>query len=205
MNKKQIIIFFEGDTEEEFYKNLVKTIRIYNGGALECKVTPINVKGIGNFKNQLMGLYENRISPNYEEYDYIVFLCYDLDVFKYSCNPPVNMHEVKNELLSHGAKMVYLVAAQDSIEDWLLKDASGVLKYLRLSKSQKIPNGNGVDKLKKLFKIANKVYIKGRKSNGFVDSLEIPVIMQSICDEIAPLCKELGLDCSKSKKCCSMK
>lgn len=202
MSKYCVVIFYEGDTEEEFYKKLVQQIREYNGGKLDCKVKPINVKGIGNYKKRVLSLYEKRIIPKYEEFKHIVILCYDYDVFEFSKNPPVDMDDVKEELLKLGADKVYFVVAKNSIEDWFLKDPQGVLKYLRHSNGQKIPDsGTGVDKLKKLFKQSNKTYLKGKKSIGFVDSLNIPVIMHSICNDIKPICNELGIDCSAGDKC----
>jgi len=50
-------------------------------------------------------------------------------------------------------------------------------------------------KLENLFKKANRVYIKGGKVSGFIESLDIKKIMVEICSEIKPLCKKLGVTC----------
>lgn len=202
MTDKYVVIFYEGDTEEEFYKKVVSKLRAFHNGQLNCKVDCLNVKGIGNYKNRVLRLFIKQIKPDYEKYEYIVFLCYDYDVFKFSNRPPVNMAEVEISLKAAGASKVVQIIANDSIENWFLKDSKGILKYLRLGKSIKIQNrGSSVDILKSVFKKANKIYVKGQKTAGFIDALDLELIMGKICETISPICKELEIDCSHQKRC----
>ena len=64
----------------------------------------------------------------------------------------------------------------------------------------KISGGNGYEKLKKLFKLANKMYYKGMKSNGMVERLNIDKILQHIYTELEPLYRELGVYGDEKKK-----
>jgi hypothetical protein len=124
-----------------------------------------------------------------------VFLCIDEDVFEFSKKPPFNRNELLKVLKNAGAKKCTYIIAKSSIEDWFLCDLEGVISYLRLPKSTKKPKGSGQDALKKLFKTANKIYIKGSKTEGFIEKLDIVKIMKTFCTSLKPLCNALELDC----------
>ena len=62
--------------------------------------------------------------------------------------------------------------------------------------STTISGSNGVKKLENLFKKANRVYIKGGETTDFIGVLDMKKVMEEICCEIKPLCKELGVKCS---------
>ena len=202
MAKKVVVIFIEGDTEVEFYKELVKIIREYNGGKLDCCVEIGNASGIGNYKRKVVGIFEKRIKPKYpSDTQFYVALCYDRDVFELEKNPPVNWSDVKKAFQKQGAKKVFEIRAKNAIEDWFLCDIEGVTNYLSIPRSTKIPKGSGFKRLQELFKKSNKLYIKGASSNGLVQALNIKKILSIICDEIKPLCNLLGATCDDNTKC----
>lgn len=62
-----------------------------------------------------------------------------------------------------------------------------------MPKKTKVTGENGYDKLKKLFKQANKMYYKGMKSNGMIERLDIDRIVQNLCTELNPLYEVLGI------------
>jgi hypothetical protein len=68
-------------------------------------------------------------------------------------------------------------------------------EILLLSVSTTCIGSNGVKKMENIFRKANKVYIKGGKTNGLLEALNIKKIMKEICSEIKPLCKGLGVKC----------
>ena len=82
----------------------------------------------------------------------------------------------------------------------LCRDTDGILSFLRLPQKTKISGGNGYEKLKKLFKLANKLYYKGMKSNGMVERLNIDKILQHIYTELEPLYRELGVYGDEKKR-----
>ena len=193
---KAIILFVEGDTEIEFYKALIACLRKKNNDSFNSCIEYIDVRGVGNYKYNVLRKF-NEIKRKHPNNEFYVFLCYDTDVFELAKKPPVNMVEVKNELIDNGAKKVELIRANKSIEDWFLLDFEGVLRYLRLPITTKKEQGKGQDVLKKLFRKANKVYVKGGKTEGFINHLNIEKIKSNICPSINKLCKYLMLDCFK--------
>lgn len=202
-NEKVVVIFIEGETEIEFYKRLVSVMRDYCGGRLTCSVEPINASGIGQYKDKVLRVFEKRIKKKYPHGEFHVALCYDQDVFEMGKNPPVKWQEVKNAFLDNGANEVQLIKAVHSIEDWFLCDPAGILQYLHLPANTKLPSGSGYDRLKALFKKGRKIYIKGKTSGNFVQSLDIEKILLTNCRDISPLCKLLGVDCKQQKRCCN--
>ncbi len=194
MSEEIVVLFVEGPTEAEFYK----AIRVHAHNVLSkpfpCSVKTFDMSGIGNYKNEALRKFVNykRKAPDAK---YKCFLCVDTDVFEHSKRPPINKKSVKSELLNAGADSVTFINASHSIEDWFLADYEGVLNYLNLPKNQKRPNGKGLDVLQQLFKLAKKVYVKGHRTDGFIDKLNIPVIMSNCCQSISPLCKAMGFDC----------
>lgn len=201
MNKKVVVIFIEGDTEVEFYRELIQIMRGHCGGRLSCQVETVNASGIGRYQRKVARIFENQIKPKYPDASFHIALCYDQDVFELDKNPPVNWSNVKNELISGGAKEVVQIKAVHSIEDWFMADPEGVLRYLKLPPDTRIPSATGANQLKTLFKKASKLYIKGKQSAGFVKALDIKKILSANCRSLAPLCRLLGVNCKDRKKC----
>lgn len=192
---KCLILFVEGDTEVEFYKRIITNARRKRkDGKFDVFIELKNVKGVGGFKNIALRKFVKEIKPKYgEECEFSVALCRDTDVFEFSANPPVNWKEVERDFIDRGVQKVIHIKARHSIEDWFLLDMDGIILFLHLPKKTKVSGGNGYEKLKKLFKQANKMYYKGMKSNGMVEHLDIDKIVQNIHTELEPLYKELGI------------
>ncbi len=195
MKNKVIIILAEGQTEIEFYKAVIIKARELMSVPYNCKIDYIDLKGIGNYTKDASRKFAH-IKKKYTNEDFYVFLCIDDDVFEYSKKPPINRGEIVKSLKSLGAKKVTPIIAKQSIEDWFLCDFQGVLNYLKLSPNTKKPKGNGQDALKSLFKTAHKVYVKGGKTEGFIEKLNIIKILSINCDILKPLCQCLELNCS---------
>ena len=196
MSNKVIVLFVEGPTEIEFYKAVIKRAHDLMNAQFGCFVEYADMKGIGNYKRDALRKF-NKIKENYKENtEFYIFLCIDSDVFELSKKPPINRQEIHSELKKAGAKRVTDIVAKQSIEEWFLIDLDGVLSYLRLPSKTKRPKCSGQESLKKLFNIANKVYVKGGQTEGFIKKLDIGKIMQSCCESLSPLCKAIGFDCS---------
>ena len=194
MADKVIALFAEGPTEVEFYKAVVMEARKLMGVPFSCEIEYIDMKGIGNYKKDALRKFD-KLKKEHCGKEISVFLCIDHDVFEFSKKPPFDKTALKKALQERGAKTVTYIVAKQSIEEWFLCDLEGVISFLRLPKSTKRPKGNGQDALKKLFKIANKIYIKGNKTEGFIEKLNIRKIMNTYCKSFKPLCKSLGLNC----------
>ncbi len=193
---KIIAVLVEGDTEVEFYKALIEKLRECQGTAFDCKFEVKNMRGVGNYKLDA-GRKLDVLRKKYPDDEIHVFLCFDTDVFDFSKKPPIQVDAVKKSLLEKSAKKVTVIRAKRSIEDWFLYDMEGIARYLRLPTDTKRPKGSGQEALKALFKKKNRVYAKGLKTEGFIEHLDIVKIMKQVCCEIKPLCKCIGIDCSK--------
>ena len=196
MADRVIALFAEGPTEIEFYKAVVIKARDLMGIPYSCEIEYIDMKGIGNYKKDALRKF-NKLKEKHENKEIFVFLCIDEDVFEFSKKPPFNRSELQNSLQEEGAIKVTYIIAKQSIEEWFLCDMEGVISFLHLPKATKRPKMNGQDSLKKLFKMANKLYIKGRKVEGFIEKLDIIKLMKTCCKSLKPLCESLDLDCMK--------
>lgn len=193
---KCLVLFVEGETEVEFYKQVVANARIIHAeGRFDTNIEYRNVKGVGGFKSIALRKFTKEIKPKYDDdCEFTIALCRDTDVFEFSSKPPVNWTEVERELIDNGAMKIIHIKARHCIEDWFLCDSNGILGFLRLPKNTKISGKSAVDKIQKLYKQAHKVYIKGIKSNGMIAKLDIKKISFEVKEQLNPLYKALGID-----------
>lgn len=193
---KCLVLFVEGDTEVEFYKQVVANARkIHPVGRFDTNIEYRNIKGVGGFKSIALRKFVKEIKPKYEnDCEFTIVLCSDTDVFDFAPKPPIKWNEVKKELMNNGASKIIHVKAKRSIEDWFFYDIEGILGFLRLNKKTKVSGKNGYDKLQRLYKQANKVYYKGIQCNGMIGRLDIEKIANTVKDQLNPLYKALGVD-----------
>lgn len=184
---KMVVFFVEGETEVKFYQRLVAYYRDKCGGRLNCQVLkPMNVGGVSKYKSRVVRIFQNSVISKYRgsDYEYHVFLCYDSDVFEFNPKPPVDWDIVVNDLIKSGAARVVQVRAVHSIEDWFLYDTEGLRKFLhRRGKIQK-KGCSGQKYLAKLFREADRVYIKGSACDELIKALDMSVIISHIGSEI---------------------
>lgn len=199
--KRCIAIYTEGETDEEFYNKILDNLRDkipnkrFNVEAIEKTC----IRGIGNFSKKLLNKFKENVCLKYNNYEKIVILCYDLDVFFCSANPPVNREKLHNDLLAAGATKVIHIKANKSIEDVLLYDFEGIKKFLKLTKvtENDLPNNSGFIKIQFLFKKANRIYFKGYKIDKLINFLDLDKICNKFCNELKFLCNEIGVVCNK--------
>ena len=195
MADKIIALFVEGPTEIEFYKAVVNFIRKQNNAPFEYEFKWLDMKGIGNYKDDALRKFNN-VKRAYPSASIFAMLCIDTDAFEFSRKPPIDKSRVKRALEKAGAAKVYYIEAKHSIEDWFLTDLAGVLTYLNLPRETRRPSGSGQSALKQLFYKANRVYVKGTRAEGLIAKLSIQKIMVEHCQQLNPLCKLLKIDCS---------
>ena len=197
---KCLVFFVEGDTEVEFYKQVVANAeKLHPAGRFDTKIEYRNVRGVGGFKSIALRKFKNEIKPKYGDgCEFTIVLCSDTDVFDFAPKPPIKWDEVKKELIDNGAAKVIHIRAKRSIEDWFLYDIEGILRFLRLSKNTKVSGKNGYDKLQRLYKQANKVYYKGIQSKGMIECLNIEKIANAVKEQLNPLYKALGVEINNS-------
>lgn len=192
---KCLVLFVEGDTEVEFYRALIADARQRRPNRrFDLKIETRNVKGVGGFKSIALRKFLKEIKPSCDsDTQFFVALCRDTDVYELASKPPVKWPDVEKAFIENGAEVIH-VEARHSIEDWFLADADGIISFLRLPKNSRVSGSNGYEKLKRLYRKANKMYFKGMKSNGMVKRLDIPKIVNSVREQLKPLYKTLGVD-----------
>ncbi len=176
-----IIIYTEGETDEQFYRELLK----YYGTCTD-KYTPIYQKviikclrGFGNFKFKVPRKFEKEIAQKFPDLEHHVFLAYDTDVFQFKSKPPINWQQVEKSLYTKGAFKVYHIKAEKMIEDWFLDDLDGLCTFLKIPIPPKLKGTNGLKKIGSLFKQSNKNYEKGYyTTHKFIPHLDLSLIQR---------------------------
>lgn len=184
-----IVLFVEGETDKQFYSSLIQYFKeLYNEKEVVDKIHIINLKGIGNHASKGPNKFKNEIKRDNPDVEYIVFCAYDLDVFsnQYGIKPPVDWKAVEKTLKKHGAKKVFHLRADQTIEDWFLIDIKGLCDFLKLGNYQ--PKGStGLEKIKELFKKKNKIYQKGSYTERFIPGLNMKLIHSRLSSILKPL------------------
>ena len=131
-----IVIFIEGDTEEEIYKGFLEKIHNMTpeGKFIVNKLIVRNLKGICNYKNRALRVFQNDILANNPDIIFNVFLCYDTDIFEFSANHIVNWEDVIESLKRLGRKR-YIKLKQNILLRLDTNDINGLCSYLKLNPS----------------------------------------------------------------------
>ena len=201
---KRILVFItEGPTDQEFYKKINVHIKEIHGNKKFNfdEIMYICAEGIGNMHRKMLGKFKHLVSGNdkFCNYAKIVCFCYDLDVFKNNINnPPINRERMKKDFYDAGADKIIEIIADDCIENFFTKDIEGIKKFLNLGKRYKVPNKKGLELIKQMFKDGKKIYHKGTRVEGLVDSLNINLILAQICPQVSKLCDEFGYNCQRN-------
>ena len=86
---KCLVLFVEGDTEVEFYKQVITNARkLHPAGRFDTNIEYKNVKGIGGFKSIVLRKFTKEIKPKYKnDCEFTIVLCSDTDVFEFASKP----------------------------------------------------------------------------------------------------------------------
>lgn len=205
-SNKVVLIVTEGETDDLFYKKILDVLKnkTLNKKFDVKKIEYFCMKGFCKFESKLEAKFKNFLKNLKKDlgadFDLYVFLCYDDDIFAGKQYPPtkINVKKIEKKLISYKAKKVYHIVASESIEDFILLDFEGILKFLNL-KDIKKAKYRGVNGLKNLFRLANKSYIKGAKCEKLLDALDFNIIEKGICNQLCEICNVIGVNC-KCKK-----
>lgn len=194
-NNNIVVLFVEGETDKLFYERLVRELREEKQEKFRRDIEIIikNVKGVGQYKRKVARVIKSEIKRDNPHCHCCAILCHDTDVFEFSSKPPFKWSEVVAELKKSGVDKVKFVRASHSIEDWLLIDGDGVLDFLKLSKQKNKVNrsNSGLKELERLFRQAGRTYIKGKRCEGLIESLDMRKIVVSILGDLKAICEEL--------------
>ena len=103
--KKCVILYVEGQTEEEFYQKVKAYMRTklptakFNVDKFDIVCT----KSINRFKHKLLAKFQNEVMSKYRKKDEVtVVLCYDSDGYEYGTHPIVDKDKLEDELKKSG-------------------------------------------------------------------------------------------------------
>ena len=95
---KCLVLFVEGDTEVEFYKQVIANARkLRPNGMFDTNIECKSINGVGGFKNIVLRKFVKEIKTKYDDdCVFTVVLCRDTDVFELSPKPPIKWNEVES-------------------------------------------------------------------------------------------------------------
>jgi hypothetical protein len=186
--QKVVLIYVEGDTEKEFFEKLYQNWKKRKN----IKIIIKNVKGIGNYQKKPYNHFKTTVKTKFGNCCYNIFFAYDSDVFEFSPKPPVDWKAVEKQFRKHKKAICYHLKAIKNTEDWLFIDFEGLCDFLKLNpEKNKVKGKTGLEKIEKLFKRANKTYIKGTKVEGLLNKLNLKKIYKAKKDILETLKKAI--------------
>jgi len=194
-----IVLFVEGDTDKVFFDALIAYYRKTSKTQIASNQV-VNLKGVSRYTSKIVGKLENDICPKAVSKGReikAVFCSYDTDVFEPKGQPIVNWNKVKRDVLRLGIRSFYRIEVFHEMEDWLLDDLSGLCSYLHLNNIPSITGNTGYEKILSLFKMANKVYLKGMSVEKFIGCIDMSMIRLKHAKELETLEKMLNVNIKK--------
>ena len=200
--KPHVVIFVEGDTDQIFFDGLLEYYRKQSTKPVHsCEVK--NLKGVSRYTSKVTGKLQNEICPKALKKGLevkAVCCSYDTDVFEFAERPVVDWKKVEREVKMLGIKEFCQVRVERMIEDWILDDMKGLMKFLRLIEMPKLSGNNAFDKIQVLFKRANKVYFKGISIKNFVGAIDYGAVRKSRKTALKELEQLLNVNIDKANE-----
>lgn len=191
---RHIVIFVEGDTDKIFFDALISYYRQNSTSINSCEIQ--NLRGVSRYTSKIIGKLENQICPIATKKGLSVeAVCcsYDTDIFEFSEQPAVDWVKVRREVKRIGINRFCEIQVQSMMEDWLLEDLDGLCSYLKMDKPNSLPGKNGYEKIQKLFRKANRLYLKGTSIEKFIKNLNIRTIRDKRINALVELEKLLNV------------
>jgi len=186
-NPNSILLLYEGDTEEEFYKRIVDN----TVPKRRIRISYDNLKGITtNINRKILHKIYKHLQNNINEHRIFVFVAIDREGDK-SCESPLDINEIINTISvdTNRIQEVFEIIATQDIESWFFIDIDGIYKYLKVPKNKRNPRKysnyesyNNRD-LSNLFRRYKRIYSKGHSDTGLLGSLDLKKIYNN-CPEL---------------------
>lgn len=185
INKNSLLFIYEGETEAEFYKKFFnhhvpeRTIR-WNYG---------NLKGVYNINKKVNSKIESYLHDNKSHScnSIHVFIAYDREGPR-DTETLFNIELVRNKFIKKSSriKSINEIIATQDLESWFFHDIDGIYRFLKVPKSKRnysaYPNVEATNNriLSALFHRYNKHYQKGKRVEGFLNSLDMLKISKKV-------------------------
>jgi len=179
LNPNSILFLYEGDTEFEFYNKIFedylpsRTIRIKKR----------NLYGVSNITKKVASRIEGYLNGNPDLNQIHVFVAYDREGTR-TKEPMLNLNLLATNFIFQGSSIITIneIIATRDLESWLFKDIDGIYAFLRAPRAGRNPgkyqNTEATDNriLSRLFREYGKIYLKGKRIDGFLDALDLQKI-----------------------------
>jgi len=192
INENSLLFIYEGETEAEFYKIFFnqhlpeRAIRRNYG----------NLKGVYNINKKVKSKIESYLLDKTSQScnSIHVFIAYDREGPR-ETESLINIDELRVKFIEKRSRIISIneiIATQD-LESWFFHDIEGIYKFLKVPKSKinydAFPNVEATNNriLSELFHRYNKHYQKGRRVEGFLNSLDILKISKNVKELIDTL------------------
>jgi len=184
-NPNSILFLYEGETEKEFYKKIFE-LKL---NRRDIKQNFGNLNGIFSLNEKVKSKIQSYLANSaFNDYKSIhVFVAIDREGERHiPCvlNKEVLLKEfsIKNTRI---ASINEIVATQD-LESWFFYDLNGIYKFIKVPvKSRNLKAYPNIEKtnnriLSDLFHKYKKHYQKGKRAEGFIDSLDLNKIYDKV-------------------------
>lgn len=128
IKKRLLYIVTEGETDLEFYKVILNTIKEVNNKTKFTfdKIFYDCANGIGKMSNKIVRKFKHKYcTEDFVDYEKVICLCFDKDVFEFSKIPPTDLKKLKIQFESIGVDKIILIETNRMIEDFFLYDLKG--------------------------------------------------------------------------------
>ena len=196
--QKALAFILEGQTEKEFYLELLSYICKVNGYTImnsHDEVTGEIIWLISNYDSKILvklnvvgtissitnsaSWFKTQCVKKFKT-TWSVFLCYDTDNYN---NEITKFHEgdwkqLRKKLKKSGAFEIVDIAASADIEDIMLTDINGICKFLGVDEQSLPGSSKGKRKMKKLFNSLGFTYHEGKRANSLIKALNMEFIIE---------------------------
>jgi hypothetical protein len=181
------VLFCPSGVHAAFYDEVIRRLKVH------VDVVPINYNERGN------SFIEQKINRKYSDLlsnpqNGRIFFAFDKKNRNISLLRKLNWHEIKACLEEQYLNLnIVQIVSVDSIEDWLLRDYTNIVKFLKLPVGYARPNANGFEAMKQLYRDSDNpvasIYLPSsdEKARMLIDCLDMRTIINSLASELSPL------------------
>lgn len=184
-NSNSVLFLYEGETEHEFYKKIFAL----TGTERQLRIAKSNLKGVYSLNQKVKSKIQTYLgnASFYDCNNIHVIVAYDREGDR-ATEPSLGITALEKEFIAKKSriKSINQIVATQDLESWFFHDMPGIFKYLSVPvKDRKPEKHSNVDAtnnriLSKMFHAHGEHYQKGKRVEGFIDSLDLQKIIGEV-------------------------